>query len=221
MIKKIINNWHKNTTVLILIAALLCILLLCYRVYTSGTLFFIFLIWNLFLAIVPLVISQFISYSNYIRSNRFLFLSASALWLLFLPNAPYIITDLIHLQHNLSNLVWLDLFLVFAFAIMGLFTGVLSMIKMNALFKQQWSTKTGHLLIIISAFLSGYGVYLGRFLRFNSWDILTNPSSLFLQIIRSLGSEKTWIVTLVFGIFLSLIFFIINSIKEKRTFYTP
>jgi len=137
-------------------------------------------------------------------------------WLLFLPNSPYIITDLIHLHDDDSILVWLDLFLVFVFALNGLLLGLLSLIDMHGFISKSYSRKTSSITTFLICVLCGYGIYLGRFLRFNSWDILTEPLFLFEQIGSSLTRPKVWAMTFAFGGLLWILFSVIQSVLRMR-----
>ena len=100
--------------------SLFCILLLLLRVYFTGSLFYGFLIWNLFLAAIPYFISSILSKTVWLKKQALVLLVILGVWLLFLPNAPYLITDLMHLRHAKSSLSWLDPFMLFAFAWNGL-----------------------------------------------------------------------------------------------------
>ncbi len=200
---------HKN------IALMLCfgVLLLILRFLLTGNLSFFFLVWNLFLAALPYFISQTIVRLPEARlpisGKLFLFL----LWLLFLPNSPYIITDLIHLHNDGSQQIWFDMFLVFVFALNGLLLGLLSLLNIYFFLAEKLSLRTSKYIIFLICLLSGYGIYLGRFLRFNSWDILTKPLQLFSQMAYSVYEPKAWFMTLAFGTFLWILFLLLKSVR--------
>jgi len=99
-------------------------LLLAYRIQLTHSKFYLFLVWNLFLAGIPFAISQTLKMNTKLSSLKIVGFISFFVWLLFLPNSPYIITDLVHLHSKHSNLLWLDLFLVFVFAFNGLLLGV-------------------------------------------------------------------------------------------------
>jgi len=175
------------------------------RIYLTKSLFFSFLIWNLFLATVPYMFSQYLVNVPQLQKRRAFFYCILASWLLFLPNSPYIITDLIHLHNTQSTILWLDLFLVFVFALNGLLVGLLSLLDIYSIIRDRLNIKMANTVLFISCFLSGYGIYLGRFLRFNSWDVFTKPHVLFVQFWESMFYIKTWLVTFAFGGFLWII----------------
>jgi len=143
-----------------------------------GTTTFLFLVWNLFLAWVPYLITLVLDPVHQRFKSRLITGGTLVCWLLFLPNAPYILTDLLHLKSRSPIPHWFDLMLILSFAWTGLMLGLLSLYRVQ-LFMNKWlSTKLSWLLTIGIIGLTGFGVYLGRFLRWNSWDILNNPLGL-------------------------------------------
>lgn len=201
-----------KTHLLLLIS--FCILLWIIRVKLTHTLFYGFLIWNLFLAYIPYFISSLVK-NRFQNSSKLKLTFILFIWLLFLPNAPYIITDFIHLHHSKSSLVWLDIFLIFSYSSTGLLLAVLSLTDVYKIIKQKWSLKFANYFSISATFLCGFGIYLGRFLRFNSWDVFTNPITLLKQCVFSINDPKTWFITISFGSFLYIIFLFSKSIKSS------
>jgi len=165
-----------------------------------------FLIWNLFLAGVPYVISQLAKRSDFLKEHSILLLSILCVWLLFLPNAPYIITDLIHLNHIHTNLIWFDALLIFLFAANGLLLAILSMVDIYTILKEKWNTIAASFCMILISFSTGFGIYLGRYLRWNSWELFTHPNNLFHDIIVSLQNTKAIGVTVSMACLLLLLF---------------
>ena len=192
------------------------ILLLAYRVQLTNSSFYLFLVWNLFLAGIPFAISQLLKISSKIRSFKIIGFIGFIVWLLFLPNSPYIITDLVHLHSGHSHLKWLDLFIVFVFAFNGLLLGLLSMLDMFTLISERFDSKVAKYTLFKVCLLSGYGIYLGRFLRFNSWDVTTKPLTLFYEIIYSLREPKVWGITFAFGGFLWILFSVLQSVVQMK-----
>lgn len=188
---------------------LFCFCLLVFRAITFQSFAYLFLIWNLFLAAVPYFIS------NYLRNNKtsisnFKLISVLCLWLLFLPNAGYIITDFFHLKNITSAPLWLDTLILFSFSITGLIFFFISIYQFEKIIQQHFKIKTFYLTLFV-IILSAFGVYLGRYLRWNSWDIITQLDVLFLDIINRilfpLKHYRTWGVTFGYGIFFSVIYF--------------
>lgn len=192
------------------------LLLLLFRMQLTHSYFYLFLVWNLFLAGIPYLITQLLQLSHQLRSIKIIAFLGFITWLLFLPNSPYIITDLVHLTIDYSNLMWLDLFLVFVFAFNGLFLGLLSMLDMFSIISERFGKRVAQYTLFKVCLLSGYGIYLGRFLRFNSWDITTKPGTLFLQIIQSLKEPQVWLITFAFGGFLWILFSVLQSVLKLQ-----
>ena len=140
---------------------------------------YIFLAWNLFLALLPLLFAFLAADVDDSKPRRGLrLLGLSGAWLLFFPNAPYIFTDIIHLTTSLHARFWVDLSLVLICAVTGLVSGFLSLFIMQSLVTRSRGVTAGWGFVAGVAALSGFGIYLGRFLRFNSWDVVTQPFSL-------------------------------------------
>jgi uncharacterized membrane protein len=144
---------------------------------------FIFLIWNLFLAWIP----YWISMRLYRMENQTSTISKISiggilfLWLLFFPNAPYIITDLMHLYKQRGEVpFWLDVMLILSFAWTGLMLGFASMFEVERFLQKRYTVWQSRILMVASIWLAGFGVYMGRFQRLNSWDVFTHP----LKVVR-------------------------------------
>jgi uncharacterized membrane protein len=134
------------------------------------------LVWNLFLAWVPLLLALVV-YDGARRGTPAGPLAAvGALWLLFLPNAPYIVTDLKWLGHFDSGTHWFDPVLIVAAATIGLVLGFLSLYLVQAVVVRRVGRLAGWAVAFGALAASGLGVYLGRFQRWNSWDVFTEPT---------------------------------------------
>ena len=194
------------TLVFTLAASLtLSILLVIGRVLLTGHVVFLFLIWNLFLAVIPFALSTMLGTAKGPLRARML-VPAGAAWLLFFPNAPYILTDLFHLDARPGVPLWYDLALILSCAWNGLMLAYASLSDMQRLVQQRLGFGAGWAFATLALLLSSFGIYLGRYLRFNSWDVLTNPLTLFFDIVNRIlhpfSFPGTWGVTLVFGVFL-------------------
>jgi len=110
-------------------------------------------------------------------------------WLIFLPNAPYIVTDFVHFRAVPSVPLWYDLVLLFASASTGLLLGLLSLREVHFALKRWLSNTLAGVLIFISIGLAGFGVWLGRFQRWNSWDLVTRPHHLLSDIVNTLSQR--------------------------------
>lgn len=193
------------------------IALLIFRVFYSMEFRFVFLIWNLFLAVVPYL---FMEMALKKQQNKWLAFGLFGASLLFLPNSPYIITDLFHLKHQASMPLWFDTLLVFSFAITGLLLFYDVLQKMHRFLAQQFSKIIAILGIISIIFLNAFGIYLGRFLRFNSWDIVSNPLGLAREILDRIlhpfAHPQTWGVTLGYGTLFLVGFVMVEILSRER-----
>jgi uncharacterized membrane protein len=164
----------KTTQSLILISVIAVVFDLA-RLGAWGATDPLYLIWNLFLAWIPYIIS-----SNFIkkdmRTSRFILFFI--LWLLFFPNAPYLVTDVLHIAGRLSPLLWYDSLLFFFFGWIGLLLGMLSLFHIHQYLKARWTHLISELVVFAICCISSFGIYLGRFERWNSWDIFVNPFQL-------------------------------------------
>jgi uncharacterized membrane protein len=160
----------------LVLASILSCMLVVVRAYYAGTTAYVFFFWNLFLAWVPLV-AALLFYGLAARQSRNwpLLVGAAVLWFLFFPNAPYIVTDLVHLRVTPPVPYWYDIICVMAFAQTGLFLGYLSLYLMQEVVRAWLGRWIGWLFALAMLGLSAFGVYLGRFLRWNSWDALVSP----------------------------------------------
>ena len=149
------------------------------RILWTGQLRYGFLIWNLFLAWLPLLFALLACEKSRNGSGRsWRFLGLAGAWLLFFPNAPYIFTDLIHLTRGYFAHFWVDLVLILSCALTGLVLGFLSLFLMQSVVMRMFGRAASWLFIAGVAGLSGIGMFVGRFLRLNSWDVLVKPLTL-------------------------------------------
>lgn len=162
----------------------------------------LFLAWNLFLAWVPLLLALRLEHQLSNGAGRAARWLTGLGWLFFLPNAPYILTDLTHLKPFIRWSWWTDLLLILWFAVIGLVLAFLALHRMQLLVAQRRGWLTGWAFVVAVAFLCGFGVYLGRFERWNSWDVVTNPTGLLADSLSWLHGHAARF-TLLFGLFLS------------------
>lgn len=185
-----------------------CVSLFVLRVGRSGSLMYLFLCWNLLLAWIPWGAGRAFRAASRRRASAARQLGWFALWMLFLPNAPYITTDLLHLAARPPIPLWYDLALLLSSAGTGLLLGYLSLLDVQAAVEERFGRVKGWGVAIGALFLSGFGIYLGRFLRWNSWDVLTDPAGLFgdiaVRLLNPTSHPRTYGVTLIFGIGLLL-----------------
>jgi uncharacterized membrane protein len=170
---------RRLVTLLGLVAvSLFCVALVLIRYAESGNTKFVGLIWNLFLAWIPFVLAVAV-YDRWRRHGAAaVLLALGALWLLFFPNAPYIVTDYVHLERTADAPYWYDAVTVSAFAWTGLLLGFASLFLMQTVVRQWRGVVSGWVFAGAALALGSLGIYLGRFLRLNSWDALEHPGVL-------------------------------------------
>lgn len=208
-----IRSFSKAERLLFLLTAFSSVLVLI-RISFSMQLIYLFYAWNFILAAVPLLISRRLMVSTNVGIKAVLLLFC---WLLFFPNAAYIVTDILHFAERPPVPKWFDLLIVISSAWNGLMFTVLSLLQVETFLLRHYSRKKVTLFIVISLIASAFGIYVGRFLRFNSWDIITDAGSLFTaiseRVLSPFDHRRTWGFTLLFGTFISLVYFTVRELK--------
>ncbi len=184
--------------------SLLCFCFVGFRVVYAGATGYVFLVWNLFLAWLPLLFADAV-YLFEEQRNRARFWLFAFLWLIFFPNAPYIVTDFIHLDPWATVGVpwWFDFLLISSFAIAGGMLGLCSLQTMSKITGRRFGPFWSWGFMVVVSLLSGFGIYLGRYLRWNSWDVVLNPSELISDVGERISQPflhpETWFISLLFG----------------------
>ena len=178
-----------------------CCAWLAGRVFLTGGGHYAFLVWNLFLAAIPLVWSRLLCR----ESRAWRFWAFAVAWLLFFPNAPYVLTDFVHLHAKAHPNVpaWFDVGLLANFGILALAFGLVSLRQVHGALERRVGTVAAALIVSACTLLAGFGIYLGRFLRWNSWDVLARPWALAADIadrfLHPFDHPRTWAFTLMYG----------------------
>ena len=174
------NKYRLTVFGLLAGASIVCVAMFRFRASLSGSTHYAFLIWNLFLAWIPFGIAYVTYITSISRRWLYLLIPVSAfLWLIFFPNAPYILTDFQHLSYGGNDVpVWYDVILLIWFSFTGLFLGMVSLFLMQEIIRREFGRWFGWGFVVLVAVLTTVGIYMGRFLRWNSWDILGNPGGL-------------------------------------------
>lgn len=197
---------YRSTLMLLVVSSLLGIALVAFRVQRTGYYTFYFLIWNLFLAWIPLALAIVIDmlFRRKKKAN-ILILALGIIWLLFYPNAPYILTDLMHIQISKLMPVWFDVILILSFAWTGLFAGFVSLYILQNIVRRVFGNFLSWVFVFFSIELGSFGVFLGRFLRWNSWDFFTSPKAVtydvFSRVINPLSNKWSVLFTVMFSAF--------------------
>lgn len=209
--------------ILLILASLFSVNLLLLRIVLTGRSTYAFLLWNLFLAWIPLICAWIVSHTQKPLSAWKLTWIPAFLWLLFFPNSTYILTDLGHLA-RISEWATLplsyDVVMLLSFTLNGLLLGFFSLFIIEGVWRQHFKTPTAIGLSIFSLFLAGLGMYFGRFLRWNSWDLFHQPntilSDLAARIVYPFDHVGTWGFTLLYSGLLIVIYYVARFWETER-----
>ncbi len=183
----LISSYRYRLAIFVLLgtASVLSVALYRFRSFWYEEEGFTFLVWNLFLAWIPLGAAYTAWALSLGRKWLYLVIPFIAfVWLIFLPNAPYIITDFKHLADPRADVpIWFDVMMLMWFSWTGLLLGVVSLYLMQDIVHREFGRWAGWIVVFIVSALSGLGVYIGRFVRWNSWDILTDPLDIASQFV--------------------------------------
>ncbi|HKH30660.1 MAG TPA: DUF1361 domain-containing protein [Gaiellaceae bacterium] len=184
----------------------LVVVMVAVRISATGSLDYLNLVWNLVLAWIPLGLALIV-YDGARRgvAGHWL-LSLGALWLLFFPNAPYLMTDLKYLRDVGGAPFWFDAVLAGSAAVTGLALGFLSLYLVHAVVQRRFGAVWAWVGVWAILLVGSVGVFLGRYQRFNSWDVFTDPAPIFGDLAKGLSDPlnypKVLAVTTVFSGFL-------------------
>ncbi len=209
-----------------LIAALLaltafCVALFGVRVWYADELRFRFLLWNLFLAWIPvplaIALARDVANTGRLRANGLFF---GAGWLLFFPNAPYIITDFVHLYDDPPVPLWFDALGIGAFAWTGLLLGLVSLAIVHETVRRFLTSFQAWIVVCAATVLAAFGVYVGRFLRWNSWDVVQDPANLGRdlrgELANPLEHPRTFVVTGIVALLLLLSYGVLDALRARQ-----
>lgn len=187
--------------------------MLLVRVIISGELRFIFLIWNLFLAWVPFIVSA--QFKVMQLQQWWMQVAVCLIWFIFFPNALYIVTDLIHLDAASSIPKWYDAVLLFTAAIVSLIMAFVSLLRLEGFLLFRFNERVVNRIMLAVLFFASFGVYLGRFLRWNSWDVISQPAGLFFSVAERLlfplQHLHTWGITVLYTILFYLLYMAVKK----------
>jgi uncharacterized membrane protein len=223
LLRAYVRNYRQLAVIGSLVfATLVCIGLFTTRATFARSLTFIGLPWNLFLAWLPAA-SALVAYNLAKRGSwlSWLMVPGCALfWLLFLPNAPYLVTDILHLQARPPVPLWYDLLMLVAFGWTGLFLGLVSLFLMQEVIREAAGSAASWAFVLGALALSSFGIYLGRFLRWNSWDVFFNPIQLgmdvAMQIRHPLANLRTYVFSAIFAFFFLSVYLMLVAVMGFR-----
>jgi uncharacterized membrane protein len=210
-----INLFKLNIPKFIIPITIIAVVLNILRVILWDKISFIFILWNIFLALIPFIISSYLLiYSKKEKVNKIILILGFILWLLFIPNAPYIITDFIHLGEARAVPLIFDILLLFSSSLIGLWLCLSSLFHIEQIIKNKYNPKLTSIIMGFIILLISFGIYLGRYLRFNSWDIFINHTSLIKNIWKIFSEPSMYTgVYLYTGLLFFFIFLFYKSYK--------
>ncbi len=177
------------------------------------------LVWNLFLAWIPFGLAVYV-YDGYRRLSRLQLWAGGALWLLFFPNALYIVTDAKWLREAVGAPVWYDVVLVAAAACCGLLLGFASLFLMQQVVRSVLGNARAWAFALGTLALGSFGVYLGRFQRWNSWDVFTRPGhlvqSLLPHVAHPQDHPKALAAMVLFTAFLAMSYLVFYAFAQPE-----
>ena len=221
-VRRLHNFFESQLVYPIVLSSSLAIGIYIGRVLLSGNwLIYRNLVWNLFLAWIPFFFSVMAAgaYRVFPRS-WWMLLFPGALWLAFFPNAPYIVTDFLHLRQRPPVPLWYDIGLLTTFAWTGLFLAIASLRTMQKLVKAHVGWFIGWLFAALALALGGLGLYLGRFSRWNSWDLLLQPKEILAEVayrfVNPFSNLRFFGFTFMFTAFLLVCYLMFISVHRYR-----
>jgi uncharacterized membrane protein len=203
----------------LIISCLFSLILVGFRICITGDIkTYLFLPWNLLLAYVPYFISHKLQQHPGWIKTKWKFNLVFIAWILFIPNSFYILTDLFHLDLKEESAPWFDLTMLLSFAWNGLLLGVLSVRQMEKIFLPYFGIRSEFFFLYPVMWLNAFGIYIGRYMRFNTWDVITNPFELFGDILYMLVHPfrhfPQWSMICCFSILMTIIYLSIKRIAK-------
>jgi uncharacterized membrane protein len=175
------------------------------------------IVWNLFLAFIPLVLSFWL-YRRKTLSRSWVWWLAFIVFMAFLPNAPYLLTDIIHLLRatRAGYSVWLIAVVFIPLHVVAILGGieayVMAVINQSYYLRRLGQKRWVLFSELITHWLCAIGVYLGRFLRFNSWDLVTQPDEVIIRTLNELTSKRPAFVMLILFVLITVVYWILKQI---------
>jgi uncharacterized membrane protein len=203
-----------NTTRSLFLASCVAVVLDIARVGLSQKINFVFLIWNLVLAWVSYTLSTFVGSDT----SRRKFIAIFIPWLLFFPNAAYLITDILHVDFRPPIPLWYDSVIFFIFAWLGVMLASLGLLRMHRFIENMYNKVWGMVFVTATASVTAFGIYLGRFERWNSWDVLHSPFEIFKNVINifksvPLSTEPLYF-TFVFTVVILTTYYVVREVVK-------
>ena len=208
-----------DETAFMILLSLFCFGTSIFRRIHSGYWTYFFLNWNLFLAFIPWALTSISFIKPKIQQSVFSIIILLIFWFLFFPNAPYIITDLFYLRGIGGMPVWYDALMFLSYAWVGMLFGFLSLWDIERILGRKLPQPVVTILSGFLLFAGSFGIYIGRYLRWNTWDLFTRTSEVLTDIgdrfVNPFSHLTTWGVTLFMGIFLNVVYWSFRLVKKR------
>ena len=193
-------------------------LLLAGRVAYTGSLTHTHILWNMLLAWLPLAFAYLAVRPG--PTPMPLRLAFCLAWLLFLPNAPYLVTDMIHLPYGGGIPILYDVVLLFSAALCGLALGLVSLRWIQSAVARRLGVWPGRFFALAALGMTGFGIYLGRYLRWSSWDVVLKPAALvqdiWLHVIHPIQHWQAWALAFLFAVLLAFTYGLLATLDETK-----
>ncbi|MCL1927588.1 MAG: DUF1361 domain-containing protein [Treponema sp.] len=208
-----------DETAFMAILSVFCFCTIIIRRFYTGYWGFIFLNWNLFLAFVPWALTSLSFIKPKIQRSALSIAILLIFWLLFFPNAPYIITDLFYLRAIKNMPVWYDTLMFLSYAWAGMLFGFFSLWDIEQILGRKLPKPLVTFFSGFLLFVGSFGIYIGRYLRWNTWDLFTRTSEILTDITDRFANpfehKTTWGVTLFMGLFLNIVYWSFRLVKKR------
>ena len=212
------NRYSIAVFALLNLACALCIALVAARIAYSESADHLGLIWNLFLAWIPFMLAYVAHAVSWKKIWLYLVIPVVALlWLIFFPNAPYMLTDLQDLTRTTDNApLWYDVIIVVWCTWTGMLLGVISLYLMQDIIHRAFSRAAGWIFVLVISALSSFGIYIGRFVRLNSWNILLDPAETAVEIFGVIIDPSTRLAafTILYTFFFLFVYLLLYSFSH-------
>lgn len=213
--------FSKHLVYPIVLSSLLAYAIWLLRILRSDEVEYAFLPGNLLLAWIPYLFSVIVGIlHDHQRGRLWLLIVPFLLWLAFFPNAPYLVTDLLHLDPRPPVPMWYDIGLFASFAWTGCLIAVISLNIMQSAVKSYFGSLASWMFVTTTVVLSGLGIYLGRFLNWNSWDLFFQPQEIIgdvlIRVIHPIRFMQIYGVTLMFAAFLLVCYVTFISVQHRE-----
>jgi len=201
----------RRLLILLAIASAVCIALALARIVYTDSSVYAFMLWNLVLGEAVFLLAER-------KARRRFVVPLVVLWLLFFPNAPYILTDYLHMIGPRSDAPgWYDLLLFSWFALVGFLLGAAALIPIQTVVQRRSSREVGWAAVVVVVVLAGVGVYVGRFVQWNSWDVISSPQALLIGLTGGVTHPARLIgFSVLFSLLFLVVYVAVRSVPDAR-----